>query len=200
MIFRHNKSGKGSIPGSRIGVLGLAPRVGTTHIAVAISNYLSEYEKKRVILLEENRHDDIGVLALSLGAKEINEPFSFHRVTYVPHSCPKDSGVMKDLSGCFVVQDLGCDFKQGLSKIMLCDIKILVGNEGSWRIHEYAKLSEISTGGFLSTWRLFVNLGNVKKLKEKDGYGLTVCCFPFEPEPVYPGQETISLLREAIYG
>ena len=32
--------------GKRIGVLGLAPRCGTTHIAIAISNYLSETEKK----------------------------------------------------------------------------------------------------------------------------------------------------------
>jgi len=37
-------------------------------------------------------------------------------------------------------------------------------------------------------------------MREKHRYGMTVCCFPFEPDPVYPGNDTVDFLKEAIYG
>jgi hypothetical protein len=185
--------------GKRIGVLGLAPRCGTTHIAIAISNYLSETEKKRVSLIEQNRHNDIICLAYSLGAKD-NGPFTFHRVTYIPFVSIDTNG-LADLGSDCMVFDLGCDFKSGLSRLLLCDIKIIVGNDAVWRMGEYDKLESFpSIYGALSSWRLFVNLGNIKHMREKDRYGMTVCCFPFEPDPVYPGNDTVDFLKEAIYG
>ena len=100
-----------------------------------------------------------------------------------------------------MVFDLGCDFKSGLSRLLLCDIKIIVGNDAVWRMGEYDKLESFpSIYGALSSWRLFVNLGNIKHMREKDRYGMTVCCFPFEPDPVYPGNDTVDFLKEAIYG
>ena len=202
MIFGHRKALKSNgINGRRIGILGLAPRVGTTHIAVAVCNYLSEYERKRVLLLEESRHNDIGALVMGFGAKEPGEPYEFHRVTYIPSQSIGNMEALMDLDSDCTVSDLGCNFKQGLSRILLCDIKILVGTDGIWRENEYDKLEDIrGTSPYLNSWRLFINLGNVRKLKEKDRFGITACCFPFEPDPVYPGEETVNFLREAIYG
>ena len=202
MIFRNRKKSKGNfLYGRRIGVLGLGPRVGTTHISIAIANTLSEYGKMKVLLLEENRHDDIGALTLSLGAKGKDTPFPFHRVTYIPRAPFQERGELKDMDYDCMVSDLGSDFKSGLSRIMLYDIKILVGTEGAWRSSEFDKLENITSGSeVLGSWRLFINLGNPKKLKEKDGLGFTTCCFPFEPDPVYPGDDTIKFIREAIYG
>lgn len=200
MIFRSKNNPTNSyFNGKRIGVLGLAPRCGTTHIAVAISNYLSEHEKKRVSLLEQNRHNDINALTYSLGAKD-NGPFTLHRVTYIP-SAGIDTGRLADLGSDCMVFDLGCDFKSGLSRLLLCDIKIIVGTDAVWRTEEYEKLEAFpSMYETLSSWRLFINLGNIKHMRGKDRYGMTVCCFPFEPDPVYPGKDTIEFLKEAIYG
>ena len=142
---------------------------------------------------------DIICLAYSLGAKD-NGPFTFHRVTYIPFVSIDTNG-LADLGSDCMVFDLGCDFKSGLSRLLLCDIKIIVGNDAVWRMGEYDKLESFpSIYGVLSSWRLFVNLGNIKHMREKDRYGMTVCCFPFEPDPVYPGNDTVDFLKEAIYG
>ena len=200
MIFKiKNNPSKSYLNGKRIGVLGLAPRCGTTHIAVVISNYLSEAEKKKVSLIERNRHDDLKKLTASLGAKDTG-PFTFHRTTYVP-SLNASPDKIPDLESDCMVFDLGCDFKSGLSHLLLCDIKIIVGTDAVWREEEYEKLESFTSKyETLSSWRLFVNLGDTKKMKERDRYGMTVCCFPFEPCPVYPGKDTENFLREAIYG
>ena len=200
MIFKSkSNSPKSYLNGRRIGVLGLSPRCGTTHIAVAISNYLSEAEKKRVTLFERNRNDDIQKLTAKLGAKDTG-PFTYHRVTYVPFQGAY-SEMMPDLQSDCMVFDLGCDIKAGMQHLLLCDIKIIVGTDAVWREEEYEKLEAFTSKyGTLSSWRLFINLGNTKRLKEKDRYGMTVCCFPFEPDPVYPGKDTENFLKEAIYG
>ena len=200
MIFSAKKKQKQSyLNGIRIGLLGLGPRCGTTHIAIAISNYLSETEKKKVFLLENNRQNDIKRLNSMLGARNPEAPFTFHRVTYVPF-CPETSvKPALELEGDCVVSDFGFDFKKALSQLRLCDIRIIVGTDGLWRINEYEKLKDAGISSNLTSgWRLFVNLGNVKRMKEKDVFGLEVCCFPFEPDPLYPCEETISFLREAI--
>ena len=200
MIFKSkSNSQKSYLNGRRIGVLGLSPRCGATHIAVAISNYLSEAEKKRVTLFERNRNDDIQKLTAKLGAKD-TDPFTYHRVTYVP-SPVYSSETIPDIEADCMVFDLGSDFRSGMRHLLLCDIKIIVGTDAVWREEEYEKLTAFTSNyGTLSSWRLFINLGDTKRLKEKDRYGMTVCCFPYEPDPVYPGKDTENFLKEAIYG
>ena len=201
MIFKSKKNfHKSNFSCRRIGVMGLGPRSGTTHIAVAICNYLSDTEKKRVALIEQSRHDDIGRLIMSLGAEEDAEAYTFHRVTYVPYSTVKQTGGLTELNSDCMVFDFGCDVKNCMSSMLLCDIRILVGTDAPWRAKEYEKIGELlPSNGSRADWRLFVNLGNACNLKEKDRYFITSGCFPFEPDPVYPGGETTKFIREMIY-
>ena len=89
MIFKSKTNPQNNyFNGKRIGVLGLAPRCGTTHIAIAISNYLSETEKKRVSLIEQNRHNDIICLAYLFRGicNSVKHPLYKHHVR--PHNIP----------------------------------------------------------------------------------------------------------------
>jgi len=201
MIFKSKKIPQNSyLNGKRIGVLGLAPRCGATHIAVAISNYLADTEKKRVSLLERNRHDDLKSLITELGGSGTEPAFTFHRVTYVPSGIGISLESMPDLNSDCMVFDFGFDLKASLPHMLLCDIKILVGVEAPWCKDEYSVIEHLSNSyGLMTSWRLFVNLGNPKLLKGKDRYGMTACCFPFEPDPVYPGLDTCNILREMVY-
>ena len=178
----------------RIGILGLGPRSGTTHIAVAVSNFLSDEAGLRVGLFEQNRSSDIGKLALSLGAVNEESVYSYHRVTYIP--C--DSGQQMPDTDCTVF-DLGHSFSAAVNILKFCDIRIIVGTDAPWREDEYRFLEELAAGGTdISNWRLFVNLGNTDYIKEKEKYGMITGCFPFEPDPVFPGRETIKFLTEAL--
>ena len=187
--------------GKRIGIAGLGPGCGVTHISIAVANYLSEAEKRKVCLFEQNRHNDIIHLMAALGS-DLSQPFfTHHRVTYFPAFTGTLPEYASDLNCDCMVFDFGNDFHSALGNLMLCDIKIVVGTDAYWRQNEYDPFNSF-TKDFtsLNSWRLFVNLGNVKRLKEKDGSAITVCCFPFEPDPVYPGKETITFLKEAIFG
>ena len=198
MIFKHGvRNADDCFNGKRIGVIGLGPRNGTTHIAVAISNYLSEYRHKRVALAEQNRHGDILKLAEALGAGACENMYTFHRVTYIPSFC--DSIPLFDLKYDCMVFDLGHDFSKSLPTLQLCDIKIVVGTDAPWRKEEYSVLKGIAgSSRNLSSWRLFVNLGDPRHLSEFDDHHMTAGCFPFEPDPVYPAKETIRFLEVII--
>ena len=178
----------------RIGVLGLGPRSGTTHIAVAVSNFLSDEARLRVSLIEQTRNSDIGKLALSLGAAKEESAYSYHRVTYIPCEC----GQQIPNTDCMVF-DLGHNFCAASNTLRFCDVKIIVGTDAPWRKDEYRVLEELAAGGTdISNWRLFVNLGSLKYIEEKEKYGMITGCFPFEPDPVYPCRETINFLMEAL--
>ena len=197
MLFRHRKSHADEFSGRRIGVVGLGPRNGTTHIAIAISNYLSETGHKRVCLAECNGHNDLDELIRSLGASQKEKWYTYHRVTYIPSFL--DRMPMPDIDFDCMVFDLGRDIDNAMNTIRLCDPKIAVAADAPWRRGEYAVLNEIEgKRSGLSGWRVFVNLGNPLLLKKKDDYGMITGCFPFEPDPVFPCHETISFLEEIL--
>ena len=198
MIFKHtSRHADDSFNGKRIGVIGLGPRSGTTHIAISICNYLSEYRHRRVSLLEQNSHGDILKLTNNLGLNNSEIINTFHRVTYIPSFC--DSFPLFDLKTDCMVFDLGYNLAKSFSTLKLCDIKIAVGTDAPWRREEYSALKALTGNNRnLSSWRLFVNLGNPRLLKEYDDYHMITGCFPFEPDPVYPAKETIKFLEVII--
>ena len=180
----------------RIGVLGLGPRSGTTHIAVAVSNFLSDEAGLKVVLCEQNRSSDIDALILSLGAGKAEHRYTYHRVTYIAGDSAQQ--VLDTDCDCMVF-DLGHNFSTALNTFQYCDIRIVVGTDAPWRREEYRILEELAAGGTdISNWRLFINLGNRKYIEEKAKYGMITGCFPFEPDPVYPCRATIDFLMEAL--
>lgn len=195
-IFSANKKSKTIFLRKRIGIFGLGPRCGVTHIAVAISNFLSDEAKLKVRLYDQSGHGDISRLINFLGGSEPDKEFTFHRVTYVPFV--RDSELLSDPDCDCMVFDLGRDFKKAKNTLKLCDMKIAVANDAPWLRSEYVFLDELAAGDTdITNWRLFVNLGDHTRLTEKEKYGMITGCFPFEPSPVYPCRETIIFLQEA---
>ena len=73
-----------------------------------------------------------------------------------------------------------------------------MADDAPWLNAEYLFLDELAAGDTdISNWRLFINLGDQTRMKEKEKYGMITGCFPFEPNPVYPCRETIIFLQEA---
>lgn len=190
-----------SLQGKRIGVIGLSPRCGTTHIAVAISNYLSDERQKSVCLLERSGHDDLRSLAEALGKAMSGESagiFSYHRVTYVGSGAEEPRNLINSSFDCTVF-DFGSDIERSLSALCLCDYRIVVGSAAPWRRKEYEVLHNLSEqAGELTNWRLFVNLGSNAWLREYAMTEMEAFCFPFEEDPVFPGEQTVLILQSAL--
>jgi len=150
----------------------------------------------RVCLLEYNRHNDLIKLS-GRNNDKAGEPFTKHLVTYIPRF-DKSFGLPDVKYDCMVF-DLGHSAGTVPEAFKLCDIKIAVGTGAIWRQSEFGLLKDLtSKAGGLSGWRLFVNMGTPKILRETDMYGITAGCFPYEPDPMFPGNETISFLEEIL--
>lgn len=187
-----------NLQGKRIGVLGLSPRCGTTTVALAIGNHLSDSGGKTVCIIEKNKHDDFRSLISELGGEAVDGTFTYHRVTYVCSGAGEANGLL-DLSFDCTVFDLGSDFEAALPTMCLCDYRILVGSSAPWRRGEYELLGRLAdkTDSMLS-WRLFINLGNPGQSLIYKMPGPETFCFPFEPDPVYPGAEVTKLLEAVL--
>ena len=64
-VFGRNKTVLVTLPGTgirTIGVMGCGRGVGTSHLAVALANYLTGVKRKKTALLEWNSHDDFQIL------------------------------------------------------------------------------------------------------------------------------------------
>ena len=64
-VFGKNKTVLVTLPGTgirTIGVMGCGRGVGTSHLAVALANYLTGVKRKKTALLEWNSHDDFQIL------------------------------------------------------------------------------------------------------------------------------------------
>lgn len=190
-----------NLQGKRIGVTGLSPRCGTTHVAVAISNYLSDVARKKVCLIERSGHEDLKYLTDTLGGTDGGEAsgvFSYHRVSYVC-SGTKEAAALVDSSFDCTVFDLGSDIGRSMSTLCLCDYRIVVGASAPWCRTDYEILSKIAgKAGELTNWRLFVNLGDAALSRTYARAEMETFCFPFEADPIFPGEETKKILQSAL--
>lgn len=189
-----------SLQGKRIGVVGLGPRCGTTHISLSIGNYISDFLKCRVCLKEVNSHGDFAEICRYLGCKASGgSDYAFHRVSYYPFM-PADHSASRltDSFDC-TVMDLGCDINSARDALELCDFRIIVGAGACWREKEYSFISTLFTGDSdLSNWILYINLGTQLQVKYYKKLGFATYVFPFEPDPFNPCEASIKIMEKSL--
>lgn len=197
MFFKKNKPAADNLQGKRIGILGLGPGNGVTHISVALSNYLADVRKKSVCLMEKSGHNDFEALVSSLGAPTGAADYEFHQVNYVCHRGLSEEDKMLDSYYDCTVFDLGADLNAAMKTLCICDLRIVVGTGAAWRRGEYDQLRRlVQKNGGLNNWLLFVNLGNKETCRQLREFDIPAFCFPCESDPVFLGTESISLFEE----
>ncbi len=193
---KHNRF---TFQGRRIGLIGLGPRNGTTHIALSTANYLSDCYKKKVCLIEQNTHNDFNLFREYLNIKGDSSDFTYHRVSYYPGGNSGESLSRLSSSYDCTVFDLGSSFQPAMATLELCDIRIAVGTGAPWRDDEYTYLEELIRGmDDLSSWILFINLGSEKQVKYYRNIGIPTYSFPLEYDPFCPHDATQNILTKAL--
>lgn len=159
------------VPGV-IGVCGTGAGVGTTHLCIAIANYLCSKFYSDTAYLEMNTSREIRTLA---GKPEVGICFHHQRVAYYPDMTVAAAG--KILAGhCrYFVLDFGCPNPHTLPAFLACDRKLVVGNASPWKRTQY--LAYVTA-----------NFGAPDKRKEDQLY---ICNF-------IESQNDISLLSKAL--
>ena len=193
----------GSLPGScrSIGVIGLGPRNGTTHVAIALANYLADVKGFEVCLAEKSDHSDIGRIPelIEAGRDSDAHPVRRNGVTYLTAGYAYETGFFKNKRFDYVIYDLGSNAHRAESVLMKCDTEIAVGSAAPGCTGEYLqKGKEFGQGDGNRKRLILINPADRSIMKRLSTGDLRVLPFPYEPDPLRPGKETIKVLERAV--
>lgn len=183
--------GKNGLRGKKIAVLGLHRGCGTTHVAIALANYLAREFGSRTIYMEENNHDDIRFLFAEGAAHEYGN-VAYRRFDRKD----EDSDVSGDET---VVVDLGGDPTRVMSEALESDLLILVGGGAPWRRKDYYFPQRMKLSGEeASRTVILINQGNPQTIGELSTKEYRTYVFPYESNPLRPGPETIKIFGKMV--
>lgn len=167
----------------KIGVMGTARGVGTTHLAVMLANYYANGCGKKTCLVEFSGHKDFMRLCVEAGleTKDIKH-FFLKGIDF--RVC--DSA--KAVAGCMavgyevVIIDMYCEKEETLEELKRCDIRLLVGATDLWKIGRLKKLLSEMQGAYGSLAMLKGDAKSIRKLQKEYNVGLLE--IPVEPSPL----------------
>ena len=183
-----------------IGISGMGPGVGTTHIALAAANSLADSGGKRVCLVEKSDHGDLCSLPeLQKAAKtEPGTPPESEGVTYYTSgfAAGEAAGALTDKYD-YIIYDLGRAAKRNLRILEQCDLEVVVAGAAPWRASKLLPAEAAETGKAAKRIYL-INLADGRTMRGLTNRGIRMLPFPFEPDPLHPGRKTKETIERAI--
>ena len=160
--------------------MGCGRGVGTSHLAVALANYLTGVKRKKTALLEWNDHNDFQILEQFAGgsgrirgrrlkdmsrSRNAGERFRIMEVDYYKMA---DSAVLSYCLGRdyhYIIMDYGEATEEKLCECARCDRKILLGSLIEWKVEAFLEILEQAENRDKS-WKMAVISGGEDTRKE----------------------------------
>lgn len=120
------------------GIMGTAPQVGTTFMAILLASYMSGLFWKKTAVLELNSSGDFLKIMKQYGESQKEGMYFCHKgVDYYPAAL--ETSITHCLSQDYrcIIIDFGCDYIQGRNEFLRCQKKIVMGSTVDWEIAEY---------------------------------------------------------------
>lgn len=118
---------------------GTGAGVGTTHLCIAIANYLCSKFYSNTAYLEMNTSHEIRTLA---GRSDSGACFHHQRVVYYPDMTVSCAQKIVDRHCRYYVLDFGCPNPHTFPAFLRCDHKLVVGSASPWKTAQYQKFME----------------------------------------------------------
>ncbi|MCR5416047.1 MAG: hypothetical protein K6E79_04550 [Pseudobutyrivibrio sp.] len=122
------------------GLTGAGSGLGTTHISLALANYMHSVLKKKVVFIEYSSKSNLISMFqdknVSLGP---NDGYMYKGVEYLLHKREREILDVINKVNAYIVIDCGCDFDSAKAILDHCDNKIVIGSMKPWRQREYIK-------------------------------------------------------------
>lgn len=114
-----------------IGVIGVAPGMGVTHLVIALADYSVSCRRRKTAVVELSGNHAIEKLT---GTRE---PFEWNRIMFYP-DFPK-SRVAELRNGDYevVIFDMGSCYYSVRTEFLYCDRKLVLGSLAPWRKADY---------------------------------------------------------------
>lgn len=179
-----------------IGMIGIGMGCGTTHLAIALANYLQSVLGRKTAVIELSGQHDLKDMLEKEGAGKQKlagvRYFTDLKVGNIPE-------IMNSRYEAFVF-DLGPDYTASREEFLRCDRKIIIGSISPWRVSAYERfLKNVIASENYETWEflvLFANLLDKKKIQKR--YGMHMISVPWIENPFYLEKEDLSFLQKII--
>lgn len=185
----------------RIGVFGVQPRCGTTHICILLAWYLSEFLGKRVMLINLSDNNDISSLRKFYKVKQWKEReqmFSCEGITFIEQGGLEQAEYTKEKQYDFCILDLGSNPYKAMQKLVCCDKKIVVGNTAPWSQDFWCLLETLlSERKEVDSFRGIMNLSDKHRIQPE--LPVKSYCIGFEPMLFHPGKSTIKVFEKILF-
>jgi hypothetical protein len=166
-----------------IAVCGMEHGIGTTHFALALSNFLCSKFRKRTAYVELNRSNQIHSLADDRDA----EMFRFMDIVCYPRAIAEDLSRILAERYTYVILDLGVLTPDTSRDFYRCDLKFIIGSVSPWKADRFLEVLEsLLYHANVSQEHILImgNLGSKENLKTFERLSrLSVCAIPALPNP-----------------
>jgi hypothetical protein len=159
-----------------IAVCGMEHGIGTTHFALALSNFLCSKFRKRTAYVELNRSNQIHA-----------EMFRFMDIVCYPRAIAEDLSRILAERYTYVILDLGVLTPDTSRDFYRCDLKFIIGSVSPWNTDRFLEVLEsLLYHANVSQEHILImgNLGSKENLKAFERLSrLPVCAIPVLPNP-----------------
>lgn len=178
----------------KVGVMGTARGVGTTHLAVMLANYYANGCGRRTCLIELSGHKDY--MKICDGANiEVSDirHFSYKGIDF--HVCDGTKNIANYMAGEYevVVIDMASEKEETIEELKRCDVRLVTGTTDVWKLGRLKRLlSELEN----IRVRLCMFMGNPKEMRKlQKEYNVGVFQVPAEADPFVIQSKTMYILK-----
>ncbi len=156
---------------------------GTTHFALALSNFLCNKENQKTAYIELNATGQI----LNLSSENSPQPFCFQRIDLYPQITLETLPQILKKQYAYSVLDMGVLNEHTYREFLRCDQRFIVGSICPWKANCYYSLLESLSYQSIHHQKDFILLGNlgikkyVKQFQQK--YNICIRAVPFLENP-----------------
>ncbi|MCI5857877.1 MAG: hypothetical protein MR016_11035 [Agathobacter sp.] len=166
-----------------IGVCGTEHGIGTTHIALSLSNYLCSKLRRKTAYVERNGSGQI--LALAGSAQQPS--FCYMDITCYPCLRREDLPRIMQSRFSYTVIDLGILTSESCWDFYRCDIKLVVASVSPWKAHLLKEMQETLLYNMNTSQDHMLLLGNLGIKETVKPFGqrnrLLALPVPYLPNP-----------------
>ncbi|MGN0317214.1 MAG: hypothetical protein ACI4E1_04670 [Lachnospira sp.] len=180
-----------------IGLIGICPGAGTTHLGIMLANYYANGLHKKVAVVGIGPAQDYDLIREELDTKRVRyykgsfgrHAFSYKGIDFFARVHDGMIGILRDFYDIIIV-DLSLDgvdsnMLAALREVTECEKKILVGSFSPWKCKECVKkIERINRILKVDGLTLATMTTSPKRVKEiEKNYNIRVCQVPMETNP-----------------
>lgn len=195
-----------------IGLIGICPGAGTTHLGIMLAGYYANGLHRKVAIVGIGPAQDYDLIREELNTKRVRyyrgnsgrHAFSYKGIDFFARVSDGMIGVLRDFYDIIIV-DLNLNgvennMLSSLREVTECDKKILVGSFSPWKcrecINKIERINRILNVNGLTLATMTTNPKRVKQLEKQ--YKIRVCQVPMETNPFRICGEHLAFIRQLV--